>query len=770
VDHREVKEGDFSLRMAFLFILRCIMSTITFSSNQTPAQINKALKALDKAQEVVRKDVTLANKKARGSVTPLTHANGQTPKYVQELLEGMSDKQRAGILARDVVLQPGMMKLTGYEDVHKSSWIMGLCVVMASLLQAGHINVEHIEERIETQILKNMRPMPTKRWAIAIKDLLVKGGFLEAGMSDVTVRDRDTNTISTIQSQLMDAGKRAVYNKDFKDAMERQPTANRLWEAPLERDSKGKVTAKGFVNGGSNKLVKGFKGEVKQLFVDIANHMQSQPMYVSERAVEIAQIMADTAFKGAPKEEDFLYEVNGDIRTDTNAWDEAKRKHKAYTDTVTTLAELKPNVDMYSLAKYDAYGRLYMVSGQVSSQGTAAEKFAMHLHTDARHSERTWFLLLAFTARAFGQIIKSGHEEYTWKEQAEWTLNFMKTPEFLNLKSWKGVHSLAKKYPRSEPLEAVACVEEIWKVQKALKEGNPLGSVKVTGSVFYVDGKTNVLEHVAALMRDMQSAKLANILKQERPVDAYTVVLRSVRYDGMHPMIAKLLRKATRDIAKQPVMLTIYGGSLNTIVREIVRKVSKLMDKEGIQGDALVISELVTNALVDALYTAYPAVMNMTARIKKAAVSALEDGMEKWEWESDLGFKIVDVKLDREWSVVRTVSETFNMGWECPLDRRGMVTRLSPNFIHVMDAEHAQRIILRCKELKIPMLPIFDAFGTTLDKLDRLLDVIHETFGDMYDKPNMSLNNLLKMLGSRPWMGDDEIPAGAIREANCVFN
>jgi hypothetical protein len=234
------------------------------------------------------------------------------------------------------------------------------------------------------------------------------------------------------------------------------------------------------------------------------------------------------------------------------------------------------------------------------------------------------------------------------------------------------------------------------------------------------DGCCNGLQHQAALTHDRITAEATNLTKQSfrtRPSDVYTQVADALQLPQL---------QGNRDGVKKPVMITGYGAGEFTVSTKVQETCTKL----GIKFE----NKLVTD-IMSAMATKVPALLQCTAAIQDMATRAIhEQGVYSFEWETLDGLVIRQSYEDNEEAILRGGSFSCHLGNTGILDVSKMVTALSPNFTHGVDATHLRYV---CTETRWDLITVHDSIASHACNYFATNKIIRSTFSKVHQYPWM---------------------------------
>ena len=315
-----------------------------------------------------------------------------------------------------------------------------------------------------------------------------------------------------------------------------------------------------------------------------------------------------------------------------------------------------------------------------------------------------------------------------------------------------------------------------------------------------LDGACNGTQHFAALLKDVDTAKVVNVLPSILPVDIYQQVcdevLRLIDDDLLDPgqLDARTLLIAThwrenvvRKTVKRPTMTMAYGateyGYQEQILNDTLRPLKDADHTHPLALNHYPAAEYLRKKIMEALSNVVSAAATVMQWLQEVASVAAKEGVPLI-WETPTGFLVLqDYKVEKK-KQVRTMlagKKRFLSlrlkGEGDKLNVRKQASGVAPNFIHSLDASHLMMTINKCFEYKCcekrdhdgtccgigissPEIDMFHSFGGVHDSYSTvpahvgfMRDCLRESFAEMYS------TDLLAKLKTdlAKWMNDDLI-------------
>lgn len=380
--------------------------------------------------------------------------------------------------------------------------------------------------------------------------------------------------------------------------------------------------------------------------------------------------------------------------------------------TMDVAAEYRNN-DLYFVYQCDFRGRLYAQGAGPNPQGTDYQKALLQFAEGKPIGESGVAWLAIHVANTFGVDKVSLAERINWTvDNRENILAVVADPLACNW--WTTADS--------PWLFLAACYE--W--AGYLAEGTSF----ITTLPVMVDGSCNGLQHYSAMLRDPIGGEATNLVPMSTPQDIYGRVANvTVAKD---PTLKGIV---TRSVAKRPVMVLPYGGTIASCkdyVRAALREGGHRFDPER----ETEIATLVWNSIGDVVVAARDGM----AFLRKMA-SAMSKKKEHVSWVAPSGWPVLQQYFDLKRSTlnlkmfgrrIRYVTYEPKMD---TVDGRRSGQGLPPNFVHSLDAAALVGMVDLALDQGISQFAVVhDSFGTLACDMDMLGACIRTSFVDMYEK------------------------------------
>ena len=266
------------------------------------------------------------------------------------------------------------------------------------------------------------------------------------------------------------------------------------------------------------------------------------------------------------------------------------------------------------------------------------------------------------------------------------------------------------------------------------------------------DGSCNGLQHLSAMLRDLEGGKAVNLTPHATPQDIYTDVAKRttelLQQEGTTLASELLNIGVCRKICKRPVMIVPYSGTQHSCRDYILEALEEKCKGNNPWGDdfwqpATYLAKFVWKAINEVIVSAHK-VMDY---IKSIAKLYSKQG-RPFEWETPTGLLVrqsySNTKKLRIWTHLSgsTVKLNYRQPLEKTVDSRKSVSGASPNFTHSLDAAALTFTVDKClKEGITDFAMVHDSYGTHSPNMVKLNDKLREAFVEMY-RDNDVLQNL----------------------------
>jgi DNA-directed RNA polymerase len=413
-----------------------------------------------------------------------------------------------------------------------------------------------------------------------------------------------------------------------------------------------------------------------------------------------------------------------DIDTDPDVLAQWKRDaSEVYTQRVRQASKrlnLKRAIDVakefsgrpiYYVYQCDFRGRLYAQGAGPNPQGTDYQKALIKFAEGKPIGEAGVAWLYIHTANCFGV------DKVSLAERINWTIenldNIMSIVEDPIANRWWT--------EADQPwLFLAACYE----VAGYLEHGLDF----ITHLPVTVDGSCNGLQHYSAMLRDPIGGEATNLVPMPTPQDIYGRVANvTVAKD---PTLKGIV---TRSVAKRPVMVLPYGGTIASCkdyVRAALRDGGHKFEPER----ETEIATLVWNSIGDVVVAAKEGM----AFLRKMA-SVMSKKKEHVSWVTPSGWPVLQQYFDMKRGFTKVLfagKRVRYVTYEAEpdtVDGRRSGQGLPPNFVHSLDAAALIGMVNLALDQGITSFAVVhDSFGTLACDMDMLGACIRTSFVNMY--------------------------------------
>jgi DNA-directed RNA polymerase len=437
-------------------------------------------------------------------------------------------------------------------------------------------------------------------------------------------------------------------------------------------------------------------------------------------------------------------------------------------NAIRQAREFLSHPHLYFVHFADTRGRLYAVSGGVTTQGTDLQKALLEFDVakplDTAEAVE-WFL--RHGPNTYGVDKVSREDQLAWVQQHR-TAALACASDPLDAEFWQRADS---------PFRFLAwCLEyaEFVKSPYTFASRLPIG----------MDGTCNGLQHFSALLRDSLGAAATNLVPAARPQDIYsevaTATLKRIVSAPLdeHGYKAGWVRLGVaRAVMKRPVMTTPYGVTRRTATQYVAD------DYLGTHPDPPWPRRRHIDAANWMMEHGWPAIADVVVAARKgmdwlhkATTKAVKGvGGVVLSWRVPSGFK-----AHQSYSVLDTVRiDTVVYGHrqirvgvekdEADLARHR--AGMAPNFIHSMDASHLHLTCARATDEGIShLMMVHDDYATHAADCPKLATILREEFVRMYTEhdPLADFATDHPTAGPPPEKGPLDI--GVVRDSLYFFN
>ena len=495
-----------------------------------------------------------------------------------------------------------------------------------------------------------------------------------------------------------------------------------------------------------------------------ANAAQSVPYRVNTRVLEVLgdALAAGTGLLGLPRTlsmpkpqfphmEDWIKDNASTEELEAfQAWKdkmctwyefEKKRKgmHSGITGKLRELRKYSEYKCLYFPTFFDWRGRLYFRS-TLNPQSADAIKGCLDLAEGRPLGERGLYWLRVHVANC------CGFDKHDNDIREQWTKdNWRSIEEFLD-------DPINIQAP--EPDTAFSLLQAGWALQEALDLPNP--AEYICHVPVAQDATCSGLQHFSAMLKDPIGALYTNLVDNgtDKKSDIYMKVAEGAQRTFCELETDEVIldywkdKPISRSMAKRPVMVYVYGGTLKSTMDYVVVDMlssgyAPVLDSDGtVLYSAHKLSVGIGKALrlgVEETVPSAAAGMRYLQRLCRWAVDAEGKGKEL-SWISPVGIPVVnwaegyiEKRVNIRSMGIYHVTVSMRSG---EYDCRKATSAVAPNFIHSLDGAHLCKVI---NAADCSIVPIHDSFATHPDKVDELRDVLVQQFYSMYKDDVLAL-------------------------------
>ncbi|KAL7673081.1 hypothetical protein ACOME3_007953 [Neoechinorhynchus agilis] len=272
-------------------------------------------------------------------------------------------------------------------------------------------------------------------------------------------------------------------------------------------------------------------------------------------------------------------------------------------------------------------------------------------------------------------------------------------------------------WQRSEnPWQTLACCMEI---SRAIESRNPESFM--SHFPVHQDGSCNVLQHYAAMGRDLEGAAAVNLLPSDHPQDVYSRVAeflekhRKVDADQAGIDIARRLNGfVSRKLVKQTVMTAVYGVTLYGAHRQISRRLLESGFPSEYLSDA---TDYVADKTFVVLGEMFSSAKLIQDWLSLCARVTSQIGGRLTEWITPLGF-----------------TNKKSSGNIIESDPRKQASAMPPNFVHSLDSTHMMMTAIECHRAGITFVSVHDSYWTHAADVKVLNEICRKQFVKLHSQ------------------------------------
>ena len=260
-----------------------------------------------------------------------------------------------------------------------------------------------------------------------------------------------------------------------------------------------------------------------------------------------------------------------------------------------------------------------------------------------------------------------------------------------------------------------------------------------------IDGSSNGTQHLAAMSKDEIAGRMVGLTEQEKPIDFYIVVAKGILNRNIESDLGEILSKIPmklirKGISKRGTMTKAYDAGVKCIADIIYMDCydAGMTTKYGI-------TKTIAKKLSKDLVETYNTICSGPVSIKNYLQALVKHRVSKQNedtvcWMSPSGFPCVSEKwiMNKKKIELPFTSGRIQVVVHEQTTRPAMhemISGISPNYVHSMDAAHMSLVIVELEKAGILSFgAIHDSFSVHAERVDELLDITKETFINIYDK------------------------------------
>ena len=287
-----------------------------------------------------------------------------------------------------------------------------------------------------------------------------------------------------------------------------------------------------------------------------------------------------------------------------------------------------------------------------------------------------------------------------------------------------------------------------------------------------IDGSSNGTQHLAAMSKDEVAGRMVGLMEQEKPIDFYIIVAKGILNRNVGTDLGRILAEIPmklirKGISKRGTMTKAYDAGVKCIADiiymdcydagmttkyEITKTIAKKLSKDLVQ-------------TYNAICYGPVSIKNYLQALVKHRVSIQNE--DTVCWMSPSGFPCVSEK----WIMnKKKVELPFTQGriqvvvheQTTRPAMHEMISGISPNYVHSMDAAHMSLVIVELEKSGILSFgAIHDSFSVHAERVPELLHITKETFIEIYDR-NIFKDMRSQIINNDPLFTESEPTKGKL--------
>lgn len=260
-----------------------------------------------------------------------------------------------------------------------------------------------------------------------------------------------------------------------------------------------------------------------------------------------------------------------------------------------------------------------------------------------------------------------------------------------------------------------------------------------------IDGSSNGTQHLSAMSKDEVAGRMVGLIEQDKPIDFYIIVAkgiinRNVGTDLGHILADIPMKLIRKGISKRGTMTKAYDAGVSCIADIIYTDCynAGMTVKYGITKS---IAKRLSRDLVDTYNTICSGPVAIKEYLQALVLYRMKEmGKESVKWTTPSGFEVISEKWIMKQRQInlpftqKTIMAVYHEKTDIPATHE-IMSGISPNYVHSMDASHMCLVINRLNEAGITSFgAIHDSFSVHAEDVEDLLYVTKDTFISMYNK------------------------------------
>lgn len=434
-------------------------------------------------------------------------------------------------------------------------------------------------------------------------------------------------------------------------------------------------------------------------------------------------ILFDDVFETTDKNEIQLRKNDKHLAYDE--WYKSVNNRMRIADLIRTARDLDAQGFFYHVWTCDFRGRMYTTTETLSPQSGDTDKGLLLFANAYKRTERAEYWLKIQIANLFG------HDKVTRAKRIKWVDDNMEMLRAINDDPLGHIGAWEDDAPKkNSSFQRLANIFELFRTD---------GMLQIP---IFIDGSCNGYQHWSAMMRDVDIARLVNLIKADVPGDIYQVVADIVTEemikdrdtnDHVRLFLDYWNGKIPRGVVKRAVMTDPYGVTPRGIEQGLIadKKLSWVGDQRQVFAAAEVMTDYIRLAMEKLLINPNRAKKWLKHVTKKFAEANLHA-----TWVVPSGFTVMheyhgtqSLRVKTEAPNTKDHNLVFNEYDRSLVNSFAACNGISPNFVHSLDASHMVAVVNRMDEAGCDdMAFVHDSYGAPATMIDTLMCVTQEEF------------------------------------------